>query len=202
MNDGRLRMRTGNEIVGLDSLVAKTSAVDASGALKHAPISGVTFRPTRPVAHEDGVVTEVARTVSEELDLPIVHVHLDNHATGPGPGVGAPPRLNGPPLRGPGPGVQLCFSTGAWPRPPVASSTSSGSTSAFPGCSSSRPTCTTARRTLERMRHSSSTCRPAPTTKSSRTRWTCHTIHRWLRRSCLFAGDAGTWRDRRTNWRG
>lgn len=69
-------MTAGKDVVGLDSLVAKASAVDATGALKHAPISGVAFRPTRPVAHEDGVVTEVARTVWEELDLPIVHVHL------------------------------------------------------------------------------------------------------------------------------
>jgi dTDP-4-dehydrorhamnose 3,5-epimerase len=69
-------MSSGHEIVGLESLVSKSSAVDATGILKHAPISGVTFRPTRPVAHEDGVVTEIARTVWEELEQPIVHVHL------------------------------------------------------------------------------------------------------------------------------
>lgn len=71
-----MKNRMSNGVVGLDKLVAKSSAVDAGGAPRHAPIDGVIFRPTRPVAHEDGLVTEVARTVWDELDLPIVHVHI------------------------------------------------------------------------------------------------------------------------------
>jgi dTDP-4-dehydrorhamnose 3,5-epimerase len=71
-----VHMTTEDEVVGLDNLVAKSSAVDATGAPRLKPIEGVTFRPTRPVAHDDGVVTEVARTAWDEVDLPIVHVHI------------------------------------------------------------------------------------------------------------------------------
>jgi dTDP-4-dehydrorhamnose 3,5-epimerase len=70
------RVRGEDGIVGADLLVPKSSAVDAAGALTQRRIEGVRFRPTRPVAHEDGVVTEVARTAWEEIDAPIVHVHV------------------------------------------------------------------------------------------------------------------------------
>jgi dTDP-4-dehydrorhamnose 3,5-epimerase len=63
-------------IDGYDDLVAKSSAVDASGALRPAPIDGVRFRPVRPVPHEDGTVAEVARAIWDEIDLPIVQVHI------------------------------------------------------------------------------------------------------------------------------
>jgi len=63
-------------VVGLEDLVPKASAVTAGGALRQELIDGLRFRPTRPVAHEDGVVTEVARSVWDELNLPIVHVHV------------------------------------------------------------------------------------------------------------------------------
>lgn len=63
-------------ITGYDLLVAKRSAVDASGQLKLKPIDGVRIRPVRPVPHEDGVVAEVARTAWPEVDLEIVQVHI------------------------------------------------------------------------------------------------------------------------------
>jgi dTDP-4-dehydrorhamnose 3,5-epimerase len=69
-------MASGQGVVGFGALVSKASAVDETGVLTQKAIDGVLFRPTRPVAHEDGVVTEVARTVWDELDLPIVHVHI------------------------------------------------------------------------------------------------------------------------------
>ena len=64
------------KITGSDVLVAKHSAVDASGALRQDPIDGLRFRPTRPVPHEDGTVAEVARAIWPEIDLPIVQVHI------------------------------------------------------------------------------------------------------------------------------
>lgn len=63
------------EILGLDELVAKQSAVDAQGAVRLAPIHDVVFRPTRPVPHEDGHVTEVARLGWQAIDAPIVQIH-------------------------------------------------------------------------------------------------------------------------------
>jgi dTDP-4-dehydrorhamnose 3,5-epimerase len=63
-------------VEGLDELVAKHSAVDASGRLQQQPIDGLVFRPTRPVPHEDGTVTEVAREVWPEIEDPIVHTHV------------------------------------------------------------------------------------------------------------------------------
>jgi dTDP-4-dehydrorhamnose 3,5-epimerase len=64
------------KILGLDELVQKQSAVDHEGRWRADPIEGLRFRPTRPVPHEDGVVTEVARASWPEIDLPIVHVHV------------------------------------------------------------------------------------------------------------------------------
>jgi len=49
-------------VAGGAELVAKMSAVDKQGEIRNRPIEGVSFRPTRPVAHEDGHVAEVART--------------------------------------------------------------------------------------------------------------------------------------------
>jgi dTDP-4-dehydrorhamnose 3,5-epimerase len=64
------------EIVGWADLVEKRSAVDSHGRWRADPIEGLVFRPTRPVPHEDGVVTEVARSSWFEIDLPIVQVHV------------------------------------------------------------------------------------------------------------------------------
>jgi dTDP-4-dehydrorhamnose 3,5-epimerase len=64
------------DVVGGKELVAKQSAVNARGELRSVPIDGVMFRPTRPVPHEDGHVTEVARATWTELDAPIVQVHI------------------------------------------------------------------------------------------------------------------------------
>lgn len=63
-------------VIGADELIAKHSAVDKNGNLRRDPIAGVHFRPTRPVPHEDGHVTEVARASWEVLDNPLVQVHI------------------------------------------------------------------------------------------------------------------------------
>jgi len=65
-----------SEVTGRDLLVAKHSAVDALGRLKANPINGVRIRPVRPVPHEDGFVTEVARAAWPEIDLEVVQVHI------------------------------------------------------------------------------------------------------------------------------
>ena len=62
-------------VAGAEALIGKHSMVDAAGALRHQPIDGVRFHPVRPVPHEDGHVTEVARIDWPELDQPIVQVH-------------------------------------------------------------------------------------------------------------------------------
>ena len=64
------------DVVGREELLAKRSAVDAAGDLHATLINGVVFRPTRPVPHEDGHVTEVARTSWGILGEPIVQVHV------------------------------------------------------------------------------------------------------------------------------
>jgi dTDP-4-dehydrorhamnose 3,5-epimerase len=63
-------------VVGSAELLAKKSAVDAAGRLRRMPVDGVVFRPTRPVPHEDGVLTEVARASWDILDRPITQVHV------------------------------------------------------------------------------------------------------------------------------
>jgi dTDP-4-dehydrorhamnose 3,5-epimerase len=63
-------------VTGADELLAKKSAVDQSGNLHNQAIDGVIFRPTRPVPHEDGHVTEVARASWEILRAPVVQVHI------------------------------------------------------------------------------------------------------------------------------
>jgi len=64
-----------DEILGRHVLAAKISAVDACGAMRSTPVHDVLFRPTRPVPHEDGHLTEVARLDWGEIDSPIVQVH-------------------------------------------------------------------------------------------------------------------------------
>ena len=64
------------DVIGVDELLSKKSAVDQSGNLRNQPIDGVIFRPTRPVPHEDGHVTEVARASWEILQAPVVQVHI------------------------------------------------------------------------------------------------------------------------------
>ncbi len=64
------------DVLGWDELAAKQSAVDAQGGLRRTPIHDVVFRPTRPVPHEDGHVTEVARADWDQIGGPIVQVHL------------------------------------------------------------------------------------------------------------------------------
>ncbi len=64
------------KVIGGEELLAKQSAVNAAGDLRAPLIDGVLFRPTRPVPHEDGHVTEVARAGWEILGTPIVQVHI------------------------------------------------------------------------------------------------------------------------------
>ncbi|HVA07163.1 MAG TPA: dTDP-4-dehydrorhamnose 3,5-epimerase family protein [Acidimicrobiales bacterium] len=63
-------------VTGRDVLVDKQSAVDEAGALRQAPIDGLQYRSARPVPHEDGFLTEVARQAWSEIDQPIVQVHV------------------------------------------------------------------------------------------------------------------------------
>ena len=63
-------------VVGGKELAAKQSAVNELGNLRQTPIADVVFRPTRPVPHEDGHVTEVARVSWDVIGEPIVQVHL------------------------------------------------------------------------------------------------------------------------------
>ncbi len=69
-------------VVGGEFLVAKHSQVDAAGRWRAEPIDGVRFRPTRPVPHEDGTVTEIARRSWPEIDDDIVHVHVSTTQPG------------------------------------------------------------------------------------------------------------------------
>lgn len=64
------------DVVGAKELVAKQSAVNEQGKLRRTPIHDVVFRPTRPVPHEDGYVTEVGRASWDTICGPIVQVHL------------------------------------------------------------------------------------------------------------------------------
>jgi dTDP-4-dehydrorhamnose 3,5-epimerase len=65
-----------SDVIGGDRLVPKHSAVDADGRWKVDPIAGLLFRPTRPVPHEDGTVTEVARRSWPEVSDDVVQVHV------------------------------------------------------------------------------------------------------------------------------
>jgi dTDP-4-dehydrorhamnose 3,5-epimerase len=62
-------------VVGGAELVAKQSAVTKLGELRTVPIEGVTFRPTRPVPHDDGHVAEVARADWPIIGGPVLQVH-------------------------------------------------------------------------------------------------------------------------------
>jgi dTDP-4-dehydrorhamnose 3,5-epimerase len=64
------------DVVGAEQLQAKHSAVDVAGNLQELRVAGVEFGPTRPVPHEDGHVTEVARASWEMLKSPLVQVHI------------------------------------------------------------------------------------------------------------------------------
>ena len=64
------------DVVGAEALAAKHSAVDSAGNLHVAPLAGVAFRPTRPVPHEDGHVTEVARADWQVIGGPLEQVHI------------------------------------------------------------------------------------------------------------------------------
>ena len=63
-------------VVGAEALVAKHSAVTEQGKLRLTRIHDVVFRPTRPVPHEDGHVTEVARADWDIIGGPVLQVHL------------------------------------------------------------------------------------------------------------------------------
>ena len=69
-------------VKGNDALLSKHSAVDASGELRVKLIDGVRFRAVRPVLHEDGTLTEIARQAWPEIDLPIVQVHVTSTLPG------------------------------------------------------------------------------------------------------------------------
>jgi len=62
-------------VVGGEELVAKHSAVNQQGRLKLTPIHDLVFRPTRPVPHVDGHVTELARANWDIISGPVVQVH-------------------------------------------------------------------------------------------------------------------------------
>lgn len=64
------------DVLGAEELLSKRSAVDGDGKLRGVLLAGVRFRPTRPVPHEDGHVTEVARASWEVLQRPLVQVHI------------------------------------------------------------------------------------------------------------------------------
>jgi dTDP-4-dehydrorhamnose 3,5-epimerase len=74
--------KTASSILGYDELLAKKSAVDKTGELFRTPIEGLLFRPTRPVPHEDGHVSEVARVDWEAISNPIVQVHITTTYSG------------------------------------------------------------------------------------------------------------------------
>jgi len=69
-------------ILGYSLLVQKQSAVDAKGQLQFRTIDGIQVRPARPVPHEDGLVTEVARRIWPEVDREIVQVHITTTQVG------------------------------------------------------------------------------------------------------------------------
>jgi dTDP-4-dehydrorhamnose 3,5-epimerase len=63
-------------VLGSKELIAKQSAVNEQGKLRLAPIHDLIFRPVRPVPHEDGHLTEVARASWDVIGGPIVQVHV------------------------------------------------------------------------------------------------------------------------------
>ncbi len=67
---------------GVEQMVQKRSDVDARGDLCVDPIDGLRFRLTRPVAHDDGHVIEIAKTSWDLVDQPILHIHLSSTLPG------------------------------------------------------------------------------------------------------------------------
>ena len=63
-------------IEGIEASTAKTSAVDSAGSLTQQFIDGVSFRLTRPVAHDDGTLAEILRSDWPEVQSEVVQVHL------------------------------------------------------------------------------------------------------------------------------
>ena len=63
-------------VLGGKELLAKQSAVNERGSLRSTLIHDLKFRPTRPVPHEDGHVSEVARATWDEIGGPVVQVHI------------------------------------------------------------------------------------------------------------------------------
>lgn len=64
------------DVVGADELLGKQSAVNAQGLLRMEPIHDLVIRPTRPVPHEDGHLTEVARASWDVMGGPVVQTHV------------------------------------------------------------------------------------------------------------------------------
>lgn len=70
------------DVTGAHQLQAKHSAVARDGSHRESLLDGVVLRRTRPVPHEDGHLTEVARTDWAELVNPIVQVHVTTTLAG------------------------------------------------------------------------------------------------------------------------
>jgi dTDP-4-dehydrorhamnose 3,5-epimerase len=66
----------GPAVAGLEATAQKVSDVGPRGELRVEPIAGLQVRLTRPVAHEDGHLIEIARIGWEVLGGPIVQVHM------------------------------------------------------------------------------------------------------------------------------
>jgi len=82
-------------VVGGEEPLAKHSAVSAEGRLRLGPIDGLIFCQIRPVPHEDGHMTEVARASWPELVDPVHHHLARTH-----PRLGPTSEEHGPPVRG------------------------------------------------------------------------------------------------------
>lgn len=67
---------------GANVLRSKRSQVNSSGQWRTVPIEGLQFRPTRPVPHEDGTLTEIARRSWPEIDHEVVHIHVTSTLPG------------------------------------------------------------------------------------------------------------------------
>jgi dTDP-4-dehydrorhamnose 3,5-epimerase len=63
-------------VAGLEATAQKLSDVGPRGELRGQPIAGLRVRLTRPVAHEDGHLIEIARIGWDVLGGPIVQVHM------------------------------------------------------------------------------------------------------------------------------
>jgi dTDP-4-dehydrorhamnose 3,5-epimerase len=69
-------------IIGIDKLLQKQSAVSKSKELQQKQIDGVSIKFIRPVCHEDGTLAEIARIDWTEIVNPIVHVHVTTTQAG------------------------------------------------------------------------------------------------------------------------